>query len=711
MLIALGSLLAPAPAPAQEPPGRTPAESAEADTLPAFELPPLEVAVARSARPASRMPAAVSVRGRETIQRARAGVGLEESLAAIPGVVVSNRHNLAVDSRVAIRGLGARAGFGVRGVRILVDGIPLTTPDGQATLNNLALGATGQIEVIRGPASALYGNAAGGVISIRSESPPADGPGLEARLVAGDQGTGSADAMRKLDVKLGAPGERRDFLAALSRLELGGHREHARAEHTVLLGRARQQIGDRGDLVVVINAAHLPRAENPGSLPLDSARLRPNMAWPANVQQGAGKTARQLQAGVAYSRRWRDDGRLDVAVHGVDRSMENPLPFAYIGLDRIAGGMRASVQDAVDLPFGRLYVTTGLDAEFQRDDRLEHANSGGEPTGEARRNQRDRVTGLGPFVQVQLVARPELELLLGLRHDVVGFRVEDRPLERQNPDGRDLSGDRRLGAPSHIVGALYELRPGLALYGNAATSFQTPTTTELLNAPPLVPGEGSPPGFNPELEPERATSLEAGVRAETGRVRFDLALFRMRVRDLLVSFQVPEEPGRDFFRNAAGANQTGVEAGLGLELGGGWGLDAAYTFSRFVFADDAEHPGNRVPGVPPHRLYAGIRYTHAVGVRGEASVEQLARFAVDDANQHHNPGYQVVDLRLSLHRQLGRLGLAPFVAVHNLFDKRYNASVVVNAVGDRFYEPGPGRSLMLGLSVPYGLWASGQPGR
>ncbi|CAN5606220.1 TonB-dependent receptor [soil metagenome] len=641
-------------------------------------------------------PVALSLIGRAQIQDARPGIGLDEALAGVPGLVVNNRQNFSLGSRIVMRGLGARATFGVRGIRVLSDGIPLTMPDGQTNLNNLDLGSAGAIHVLRGPASALYGNAAGGVIAVETE--PAPGPfSTEARVLLGDQDAGTLTRLTRVQAKVGQTVGRGAYVASVARLDAAGYRDHSAAEQTMFNGRAAFDISPDTRLSVVLNAMDMPVAQNPGSLPHDSVRSTPRMAWPANVRTASGQDTRQVQLGGRVVHGFAN-GRADVGVYGITRDLENPLPFGYIQIDRAAGGVRALYEHE----FGdtRPVLTAGIDVEAQRDDRREFANDGGRPTGAARRDQQDRVTTLGPFAQLRLLAG-DVGLTAGARYDAVRFETIDR-----RGAAVDASGGSTLHAPSIMLGATYATSFG-TVFGNVATSFQTPTTTELINAPP-APGEACcPAGFNQDLEPQRALSVEAGVRSDVLGWSYELVAYSMAVTDALVPYQIPEVVGREFFRNTGRTRHRGVELSAGRSVGEQLRFDAAYAFTDVRFGRDDEgdtsYEGNRVPGIPPHDLYLATAWSPPPGTLA-AELRHVARQYANDANTASIDGYTIVDLRAFTQFDAGRMQVSPFVSLNNVFDVQYSGSVTVNAAFGRYHEPAPGFNVSLGASVRTGGW-------
>jgi len=676
--------------------------SAQTDSTRVIRLDSLSVNVLRTPVAAGRLPASLSVLGAGDIRGGRRGLGLEESLDRVPGLVVNNRYNQALGSRISIRGLGSRAAFGVRGIRMVADGIPLTMPDGQSDLTNLDLGAADRIEVIRGPASTLHGNAAGGVIAVTSEPPPPTFS-TSARVLAGDadHGAGLASTTR-LEARAGGPLGDGGWVAGVSRLDTDGYRAHSRAEHTLLNVLVRQPVSGRDRLSFALNAADRPVAQSAGSLPRDSVLRDRRMAWPANVRTRSGESARQLQSGVSWTH---EAGvlRSDVSVYGLGRSLDSALPFGFIELDRRAAGTR--MMFALTPADSRFVLEAGLDAEWMRDRRRETDNAGGRAGTDRRSDQTDRVRSLGPFAQATVALDPRTDLTAGIRYDAVRFATADHLLA----DGRDDSGARTLGALSPMLGVSRRLARALRIRVNVATGFQTPTTTELINAPPAAGQPCCPTGFNTTLEPQRATSFEAGVDGSAGRFAFDVAAYHMDVRNAIVPFQVEDVEGREFFRNAGRTRHRGVEATLAVT----YGLHRAtiaYTLSDFTFIDDgdpgAAWEGNHLPGIPRHHVFAGLTIRPRPDLRMDVEVERMGRFFANDANDAAsvNDAATVADLRATFDFRAAGLRFTPFLALNNITDTQYNGSVVVNAVGSRWFEPAPGRNVDIGVSVRSGGW-------
>jgi len=669
-------------------------------------LPPVEVTVTRdAARPVLELPYAVSRVEPDSARPGMRHVSFDEMLLAIPGVSVANRNNPTQDPRISIRGFGARSAFGVRGVRVVRDGIPLTLPDGQTPTDYLDLESVGRIEVIRGSAGSLYGNAAGGVVEVRTADPPED-------LVAGRAtGYGGSYGLKRWAGTAGGSAGPLRYQGDLSRTEQDGFRRHANQQSTT--GTARALFAARaGDFALSYTGYDTPTAQNPGALTAAEMASDPRQADPAQIRKGARKAVQQGQLGLSGGRQSANGGvEWAGVVHYGWRTLDNPLTFAIVAVDRTTSGASGHVTVPVRL-FGLAHrMSAGLDAQLQDDDRLNFANCNNVPPltqptascptlgrerGVVQLNQRERVSALGPFVRDEIVFADRYRLTLGVRADYVRFRVDDHLVTATNPDD---SGDRTLRAVSPLVGIVARLGQLHSLYANVSTAFETPTATELANKP-----DGSA-GINPTLDPQYATTVEVGVKGVLAdRVRYDVALFTTRVRDELIPFEVPGGAGRRFFRNAGSTRRRGGELGLATTFGLTT-VGASYSYSDFSFRDyvvgASDFSGNRIPGVPIQQFQAYATWDW----RGWfATVEGLTAGGVylDDANAGHSSGYEVMNVRVGGRLPIGTLALSPVVAVSNLFDRTYAGSVVVNAAAGRYFEPAPGRTVYAGVMVGLG---------
>lgn len=650
-----------------------------------FDLDPLTVESTRLEQDWLEVPYSVSLVDAERIQRAEPQLTLDESLTGVPGVFIMNPHNFAQDTRIAIRGFGARADFGIRGIRLVVDGIPATTPDGQGEVDGLDLGSATRMEVLRGPSALFYGAASGGVIRIETENPP-DPPFFETRWLAGQ------DNLLSLQVKGGGHVDDIGALLSGTLLRFDGYRQHSATRQRKLNGRVDLPAGGRSRLRMVFNVIDFSIQDDPGGLTRAEAEADPRQARDRNLQYAAGESVSQERLGLRYETALGRSASLDLAIHGLRRDFANRLPFAdggQVSFLRHAYGGRIQYRVAGE----RFRFSTGVDFDAQDDARRHHDNLDG-MRGDLVLRQDERVDSLGMYAVFQYNLSARLSLSAGLRHDRVKFEVTDSFLD----DGDD-SGSVDFTEPSPSAGLSWTLAPGLALYANTSRSFETPTTTEFDNP------DGA--GFNTGLKAQSARGVEAGLRGRLPfaghRLSFAVAAFSIDLRDALVPYELPEFPDREFFRNAGRSARDGLEAELRVALKGGFGLGLDYTCSNFrytrftVGAND--YSGNRLPGIPRHVGGVELTYDPGSGFFARLHVRRVSSFKADDANSETIDANTLAQLRLGYQWTSGRWTVEPFLGIDNLFDSEYSGNIRLNAFGGRYFEPAPGRRAYGGLRV------------
>ena len=682
------------------------------DTTKPYTLPPTTVSVTRTAVQLTKVPLSIHSIDRAQISRAKPTWGLDEALANVPGVYVANRYNFSQDQRISIRGFGARSAFAVRGIKILVDGIPQTLPDGQGQLTNLELGEVDRIEVLRGSASALYGNASGGVISIWTTPHDVAYINEEARFVAGRFGerAGGGRSWNKwqttTSLRLGGRGS---ALVTVSRLDYEGERDHSAADNRVLNARVRLPVGSAWSLALVTDLGDNPRADNPGSLTLAELQANRDTVPLLNRNRNAGKALIQFQGGATLRHAMANGGEAAFTVFGLTRDLKNPITTTYIDLNRVDYGARASVTYPVPLGSLAHRLTAGFDFQRQRDDRknFNYLNTAGDSAkADTTRtlDQLEHVTEIGPFVQSALELSPRTTITAGLRYDWVQFAVHDR-LITTTPPNPDDSGDRLMRALSGSLGLALNPSSAVTVYGNLGTSFETPTTTELANS---QSGAG---GFNPDLKPQHAWNYEVGARGSAGgRLAYSLSVFQADVRDALIPYELAAP--RFYYRNAGSTRHRGVELSGDLSVAPGVNLAAVWTYADYRYRRYSFTTGTTVhtldgrvlPGVPQHWLHLIVR-SQPAAVRGawlEIEQSYSSGYVVSDTLDTRAAPWWATNLRVGWEGKAGGMRLAPFLGINNAFNHLYVSSVVINAARDRFYEPAPGRNIYVGLTIGAG---------
>jgi iron complex outermembrane receptor protein len=642
----------------------------------------VRVSVARSDQSALRAPWAIGVQSKADLAGARATLGIDEALPNIPGVYVANRYNYALDQRLSIRGTGARANFGLRGVKVLLDGVPQSLPDGQSQLTNIDLADIARVEVLRGSASSLYGNGSFGLNKYQLRTAGRTG-GLVGSL-------------------------------SLSRTTLDGVRQYNHSDTRQLMGALDYAFTGNDALALRFAAAATPTAENPGALTAAEYAMNPDSAAAVNVQRGASRAVSQEQLSLRYHH---SDARSDYAVvaYVQRRLVDNPLatsPPAPAGalngtrstLSRWVTGIRLdgsrTLWDSPTAP--RLAI--GADFQQSGDLRKNQRNTAGKiqaVTDTLLVNQNEIVSAIGAFSQLLWSPLAPLTVSVGLRYDDLKFQLRDHFFG----DKADNSGTRSMSATSGHLGATWVVNDAITPYATWSTAFESPTTTELSVRPD---GQG---GFNPDLGPQRIHSIEGGARGALGRsATYTLSVFQSYADDAIIQYL--ETNGRAYFRNAGRTRNRGIEAGAGLRAASWLDLAASYTWANYIFdryrvtrgAVTDTLDGKTQAGIPDHFLRLTAR-AHWDDFTVDADHSRSTALWADDRNTQRILGWGrgVVNLRAAWSGAFGGASrdfrVMPFAAVNNLLDEQYVGAVTLNGAGARTIEPAPRRNFYFGLEM------------
>lgn len=678
----------------------------------ATTLTPIVVTATRDARSLADVPAAASVADSTTIQSGRTA-GLHEVLRLTPGVQATSRFGLD-DVNLSIRGSGVRTTFGVRGVAVVVDGVPVTEPDGQTRLDIIELAAARQVEVVRGPASALYGGtAAGGVVNIISRAPE-DARGVSARLSTGSFG------FRKYDGTAGAATSDGRLGAYLSGTwtESDGFRIHNTNLMKRLNLRAEWQAAARTRLSLEASTSDLDM-KIPGALTLGEFEASPDAAEPVTVSNNYGRRDVRWRSGLKLEQGLTiagQEARLDAYGFYGGRELDHPI-FQVIdqNLHRAQAGARLMLP--LGRPSWRLTMGSDYDVLYGSSDRYLNVAGG---RGAQTIAQANDVPTLGVFGQLEGRLSPSLAFTLGGRWDRVEYGVTDFlvPGNSASPSFTQVSPKATL---------TWTATPDATIYASVSRGFDVPTLSEkTATADPNG-------GFNAELDPKRLWNYELGLKSLVGRRTFlDLSVYRQQISGEILPFQAIV-PGQNrtvtVYENAGRSRHWGAEAAVTTYLTPTVDLGASYTWSRFtlqefegpvVGADGStttvDFAGNRLPGVPEHRLAAEVRVRPIAGMQLGVTAEVQSRMFVDNANTADgtlyvrgfgpNPvisqvpfgqvdGWGLVHVAASYRLR----GQTLFLNIENLLDTRYVANAALNAANGRFYSAGAGRYIAAGVTV------------
>jgi iron complex outermembrane receptor protein len=662
------------------------------------------------------LPAAIDVVDASRIGADQAKVNASEALASVPGITVQNRQNYAQDLQISSRGFGARSAFGVRGIRLVSDGIPASMPDGQGQAATFNLDRAERIEVMRGPLSAIYGNHAGGVIQMFT--PDGKGaPTVEGSFAAGSYGTWKTDLSAQGEV--GGVG----YVIDASRFATDGYRDHSSAERDQTMAKLTYRPSQDGKLTFIANTFRQD-AEDPQGLLWTEFQKNPRSVGASALQYNTRKSIDHAQGGVSYEHRFGDQ-TVQFAAYAGQRSTTQyqSIPITsqsvsyrasnvkqsggVIDFDRDFAGLSGRWTGGFGVAGGRLTTTVGFDYEQAADDRQGYENYIGTTTscttsicgvmGRLRRNEEDRVATFDQYAQAEWQG-DRWAFSGGVRHSHVAFKVQDRYIVTGNGDD---SGSVSYDKTTPTLAAMYRVNDALNVYASVARGFEAPTFNEMFYSS----NGGS---FNLSLKPATSLHYEIGAKAMLGAgTRLDVALFQIKTQDELVVLS--SSGGRTAYQNAGKTERQGLEVAvdsrwteqLSSRLAYTW-LDATYSES-FSNSNGTVTAGNRLPGVAAHNLFGELAWRHRP-TGFHAAIEGIVRdkVYVEDSNQSQAaPGYAIANLRIGVDRKYGPLSLRSFVRLDNIFDRQYIGSVIVGDSNGRFYESAPGRNWLAGVSARY----------
>ena len=667
-------------------------------------LPGVTVTATRVERESFDLPVSIDMIGGRAIREDRPGVNLSEALNAVPGVVVQNRHNYAQDLQISSRGFGARSTFGVRGLRLIADGIPATMPDGQGQAASFNLDTAERIEVLRGPFSSMYGNAAGGVIQIFT----ADGPKLP--TLTGRLDAGSYDTT-KYTAQFGAQLGRLNANAVVSRFNTDGYRDHSAARRDQGHAKFKWNGAGAGTFTLVADTLDQPETQDPLGLTRAQVAQNRRQATPEAYQFNTRKSITQNQLGLVHDIKLGAHDSLQTRLYVGDRQVTQHLaiPLAVqqgarhgggvVDLDRSFGGAGVRWSHNATLGATALDLHVGLDIERMSERRRGFINNLG-VTGALKRDEDNDVESRDAYVQAEWRITDALLAMAGVRHSRVRFESQDYFIVPGSvPPNPDDSGSVRYVRTSPAAGVSYAVAPNVSVYSNIGKGFETPTFAEL-----AYRTDGTT-GLNFALRPAVSTTKEIGTKLRlTETTRGTLALFRVDVSDEIVVFS--NVGGRTTFRNASRTRREGLELGWQGTFGKSWEAALAYTHLKARFtepftASGANVPaGNRLPGVPANTLYGELVWRHhASGFHAGVEARHNSRVYVDDANSDAAESYTIANLRAGFEQRHRSWRFTEFVRVDNVTDRDYTGSVIVAEGNRRFFEPAPGRNWLIGVSA------------
>lgn len=676
------------------------AQQTETEQVPAL-LPEVTVSATRVEHDSFDLPVAIDSIDQRTIREDNPQINLSEPLNRVPGIVVQNRQNYAQDLQISSRGFGARSSFGVRGLRLIADGIPATMPDGQGQAASFNLSSAQRIEVLRGPFSSLYGNAAGGVIQIFTADGPPE-PELSGSIYAGSYGT------TKLGTQFGGQFGKLNALVDASHFTTDGYRDHSAARREQTNAKFKYDAGNSGTVTLVLNTLDQPNTQDPLGLTAAQVARNPRQAVANALAFNTRKSVSQDQAGLIYDFALSPNDKLQARVYTGTRQVTQYLSIpvssmpstlqkysgGVVDLDRNYGGTGLRWTRDTTLAAAPFTFSAGIDYDRMAERRKGYDNNSG-VSGALRRNENDIVSNTDVYIQAEWQFAPRWNLLSGVRHSRVSFDSRDYFITATNPDD---SGAVSFARTTPVAGAVFKLSPAVNLFANLGKGFETPTFAELAYRP------GGATGLNFALRPSDSTHYEIGAKALVGTSsRVNVSIFHIDVADEIVVNS--SSGGRTDFKNAARTRREGVEFLWQSQFAHGFEATLSYTaldarFTQPFTSTSIVAAGNKLPGVPSSSLYSELVWRHpASGFHSGLEVRRNGKVYVDDANSESADGYAILNLRAGFVQHSKSWRFSEFVRIDNVTDRRYIGSVIVADANGRYYEPAPGRNWLIGINT------------
>ena len=675
---------------------------AEESSTPTTVLPTLKVEATRTDTTWLNTPASV-YRVEQKGNDNNLGVNLTETLKGVPGLQLNNRENYAQDLQISMRGFGARSTFGVRGIRLYVDGIPATMPDGQGQTSNIDLNSLSHVEVLGGPFSSLYGNSSGGTILTTSK----EGEGrdsIEMGYSTGSHNKNRGDLiLQGGSDKAGEP----SYIISTSYFDTDGYRDHSEANKSLTNAKLTWDLNDGSKINWMINNVNI-HANDPQGLTRDQWKDNPKQQVAFLKQFNVRKEIKQTQTGLTWSKPISDQHQIDAMVYAGHREVTQyqSIPSGTQGNPRHAGGVIDFDRDYYGtdwhwtgknlIPNTR--ITAGFAFDYMDEDRkgFENFDANGNygVKGNLRRNEDNSLWNLDPYLQASWNIMPALRLDAGLRYSNVHYESKDFYVK--GPNGND-SGDTDYDKWLPSAALTWSITPAWNVYGSYAKGFETPTFTEMAYS--------ANDGMNFNLKPASSDNYEIGLKTQNLLGDFTLAWFRSNTQDDIVSDATVN--GRATYKNADETLRDGVELSWNKKLWRDLTAQASYSYLNATFdatvpnvnPDKVVQEGNYIPGVAKNQAYLALGWQPEVGFNAGIDLRYMDKIYVDDVNSASAPDYTTVSANVGYVWKNDDWKVRTYARVDNLFDDNYVGSVIVNDGNSRFYEPADGINWSAGLSV------------
>jgi iron complex outermembrane receptor protein len=638
-------------------------------------------------------------------------VSISDVLSSVPGVFMQSRYGNH-DVRISIRGFGSRSNTGIRGVRILLDGIPESEPDGQTRLEAIDFNSIGSIEVVKGNSSSLYTNAPGGVINFINDI------NFTKSFVTQFNDIGSY-GLRRNGLKFGVRTKNYGLLTTYTYHNYDGYRPHSSDYWHILNTVLETTPGDNSNLQFLgYFATGLIRL--PGSLTKEEYDIDPYQAAQREADWDFRRISKKGRVGIRFSQKFGKDlnQEIEITGYGTIKYFERVARNSYRIFDRYGIGASLKFASKSNIFDHQNTFTIGGDLFYQTGPVSEFNSIGGAKGDELLNYVDETIGNTGIYALNNFeVYNKKLFFLISARYDNVYFDQINRLLAVRNAyrNFSDLTPKFALN---------YKLTSSIAVYTSFGYSFDSPAGNELDNYP-----TSSNPGLmiNPDLKPQKSTNFELGIKGNLlndendlfATTLFEFTFFNTIVKDEIVPFEVY---GDSFFRNSAKTNRTGIEAGITTEIYSGLKAILSYTYSDFKYDEYSaviisvdsvgeistsagDFGGNIVPSIPKYNLLFGLEYKHQLvqNLYGfvKGTIQSFSGMFVNDANSAETEGYNLLNSTLGFEMFLGNFNILLSGGINNLLDQKYVGFININSSTGRYYETGEPRTVFAALKFNY----------
>ena len=604
-------------------------------------------------------------------------------LKGIAGLQADSRANFAQDTRLSVRGFGSRSPFGIRGIYLQQDGIPLSAPDGQGQLASVLLDNVQSIEVLRGPLAVLYGNGAGAVISLNSRQYSQN----ELTI-----GTALSEQHQQQKLNLVLVSNKQSLQLAAKQFKTDGYRPHSSAAKDQLQLNWQRRLTDSLQLNLRYDWAYDPYLQDPLSLSPQLWRENPRQTIAAAQTFDTEKTVKQRQTSISLT----DDGTtpFQLSLWQGERAINQRLAFpgsaitsagGEVLLNRQYHGLKGQYQLTLH---EKINAVIGGSAVQTDDRRFGFINDFGQ-RGELRRDEDNQASNLDGFIRLNYQASSDINWHTGWRYTDLAYQITDYFIQGDNPDD---SGTRNYYQQAFAVGVNWQLNSQLAWFASAGKGFETPTLAELAYS--------EVGGINLQLAASTNQQWETGFKWQNSQQRASFSLFNIATDNEIIAQR--SDSGRTSFANASKTSRVGLEFQWHYQLSEQWRSELAGHMLQAEFSDGLRD-GNHLPGVASAEVNWQWHFTPLVTVPVNITLQSHYRSKVytDDDNSDAAPAAIHFSASINSQQHYQQWHFNQWLSLNNITDKEYVGAVVVNQANGRSFEPAAGRELAAGITASY----------